>query len=52
MATPVSQHAEGTSEEGLDELVRRKPVRERAMSSITKLLVQGTLQQPTDIWPT
>lgn len=28
---------------GEDEEVRRKPVRERAMSSITKLMIQGSL---------
>ena len=30
-----------SEEQEEDEVVRRKPVRERAMSSITKLLIQG-----------
>ena len=37
MAAPVQQ----SSEDALEEMVRKKPVREFAMSSITKLLIQG-----------
>lgn len=37
-----SSHS-ATSGAGEDEEVRRKPVRERAMSSITKLMIQGSL---------
>ncbi len=41
MASLASGESEASVGAGGDEVVRRKPVRERAMSSITKLLIQG-----------
>jgi AAA15 family ATPase/GTPase len=43
MAAPARRAGGTSSEDALEEIVRRKPVRENAMSSITKLLIQGEL---------